>query len=226
MINRMAASPMNKTVKVHRPAGRNTFHQWIHIFVILSMLLNYLASPRKAFASDTTVYPNKQDRSFNIPDISRILAGIRLPIHTYLSSLKNFTGTEKGTPNHSVSLQTSACVISSDLTIASGEECFLDAGTYTFNSIVVSGKLDLNGNATTNTGVTINASTITVNTGGMISADGTGYGIGAGPGSGTAGGAGGGYGGIGGGTGGGAAYGFVLQPVDLGSGGRTLPGWG
>ena len=72
-------------------------------------------------------------------------------------------------------------------------------------------------------GVKIQAQSILVQTGAVISADGLGYAAGQGPGAGTRGswGAGGGHGGMGGTAyaGGGAAYGSLMQPIELGSGG-------
>lgn len=121
------------------------------------------------------------------------------------------------------------CRIDGDLTVVSGDTCSLDAGSYTFDNLLVKtgGTLLIKGNTSANRGVTINATTVTVETGGTISADKTGYPSSSGPGAGqgavwTGGGAG--YGGIGqsGNGSGGAAYGSVTEPKDLGSGG----GWG
>ena len=72
-------------------------------------------------------------------------------------------------------------------------------------------------------GVVIQAQSILIQTGAVVSADGLGYASGEGPGAGVRDpyGGGGGHGGMGGtvGASGGATYGFLTQPTDLGSGG-------
>jgi hypothetical protein len=129
--------------------------------------------------------------------------------------------------------QTPSCATSGDLIVADGETCSLAAGEYTFNSVIIEsgGTLIALGNTTLNQGVTINSSNITIEAGGRISADGTGYqgttGNGAGPGGGkkiSAGpgsGGGAGHGGIGENAGGagGDAYGLTNNPTALGSSG-------
>ncbi len=82
------------------------------------------------------------------------------------------------------------------------------------------------------TGVVIQAQSMVLYPGAVISADGLGYAYGQGPGAGVRGslGGGGGHGGMGGtvGAGGGAAYGSLTQPTELGSGGADAgnPGGG
>lgn len=129
-------------------------------------------------------------------------------------------------------LQTTNCQTNGDLIIASGESCSLVAGSYTLDSIVVSGILILKGNPTTGTGVTIKADSMTVNTGGIVKADGQGFsaaqGLGAGGsqiyGAGPAGAGHGGRGGRGSSTPvGGDIYGDQYNPITLGSGGGNGP---
>jgi len=126
-----------------------------------------------------------------------------------------------------------ACATSGDLVIGSSETCKLDAGSYTYDSILVEsgGILVTVGDTTSGTGVVINATSVTVELGGRITADGLGYqgGVdnqaGDGPGGGVyvgPSGTGGGYGGPGAsrsGVSGGQPYGSAREPVDLGSGG-------
>jgi hypothetical protein len=125
------------------------------------------------------------------------------------------------------------CPTSGDLLVASGETCYLEAGSYRFDRIVVQsqGLLLLKGDEASGEGVTLNADSMTIESGGAVSADGFGYGPDRGPGHGGAGmaedhqGGGGGHGGIGGkGYGlenGGPSYGDVLLPLTLGSGGGS-----
>lgn len=126
--------------------------------------------------------------------------------------------------------QTVNCPTSGDLVVATGQSCNLPAGSYTFNSVTVQsgGTLILQGNPSSNQGVTINTPTMTVDANSKVNADGVGYlgtgGTGGGPGGGycawaTGGGAG--YGGTGenGAGGGGIGYGSVMSPTDLGSAG-------
>jgi hypothetical protein len=122
--------------------------------------------------------------------------------------------------------QTPNCQTNSNWVILNGDTCSLAAGVYTFNSIVVNGTLILVGDPATGLGVTIDATSITVETGGKISADGTGYpGSSQGPGAGgnpnPMMGGGGGYGGIGQNAdgAGGVMYGSATAPLDLGSSG-------
>ncbi len=123
--------------------------------------------------------------------------------------------------------QTVTCPTSGDLMVATGQSCNLPAGSYTFNSITVQtgGTLILQGNPGLNQGVTINTPNMTIEAGGKVSANGTGYSSG-GPGAGigaiwTGGGAG--HGGIGenGDGAGGVGYGSVTSPVSLGSTGGS-----
>lgn len=111
-------------------------------------------------------------------------------------------------------------------TVASG--IGLPPGSYTFPSLSIlsNGLLSLQGDTNSNSGVTITAASITISTGGTLSATGEGYLGGSGPGAGTNSGSpgtgGGGYGGIGGAgtnSGGGGTYGSETEPTDLGSGG-------
>lgn len=122
-----------------------------------------------------------------------------------------------------------SCQTSGDLVIASGETCQLPAGAYTLNSVVVQdgGTLILVGNSSSNQGITVNANNVTIESGGKITADGTGY-VDGGPGGGSSvnftsgGGGGGGYGGLGQNSGqalGGSTYGSSSNPMDLGSAG-------
>ncbi len=110
------------------------------------------------------------------------------------------------------------------------ESLALPAGAYTFSSVTVKTNaiLSCQGNTSTTSGVIITAVTITVDTGGSISASGQGYAGDAGPGKGLdsygGGGGGGAHGGTGGNSGGGAAggttlYGVSNAPVTIGSGG-------
>jgi hypothetical protein len=111
------------------------------------------------------------------------------------------------------------------------------------NTLTVSGTLvaqSINNTALINgtwqgSGVTLHATSILVNTGGSINADGQGYVAGAGPGgspnSSSAGGSYGGLGGVGDGVSPGPIYGSTTAPTDLGSGGNTrccgtIPGAG
>ncbi len=127
--------------------------------------------------------------------------------------------------------QSASCQTSGDLVVANGVSCSLDAGSYTFNSILVQagGSLVIKGNTSLNQGVTINVTSLTVESGGSVNADGQGYPASTGPGVGPDGGqaAGGGHGGQGGnGNGtsvGGVIYGDVYNPNTLGSGGGH--GW-
>ncbi len=82
--------------------------------------------------------------------------------------------------------QTPSCATSGDLVIANGETCGLPSGTYTFTSITVQtgGTLILAGNAGTGQGVTLNAGSLTVESGALIHANGQGYPSAAGPGKG------------------------------------------
>ncbi len=132
--------------------------------------------------------------------------------------------------------QFAGCATSGDLVVASGETCELAAGTYTYNNITVQGggTIVARGDTVGNTGVVINATSITIETNGLFTADGQGYGSSEGPGQGeddpsywAGGGGGAGHaakGGIGdsGGTGG-ASYGSFNQPTELGSGGGNNP---
>ncbi len=125
------------------------------------------------------------------------------------------------------------CPTGGDLLVASGETCYLEAGSYTFGRITVQsqGLLLLKGDEAGGEGVTLNADSMTIESGGAISADGLGYGPDRGPGHGGEGvaedqqGGGGGHGGPGGrGYGlenGGSSYGDVLLPLTLGSGGGS-----
>ena len=130
--------------------------------------------------------------------------------------------------------QVEACAINSDLVVEMGQDCYLDASqnTYTFNSILVRGKLIIKGYAPVNLGqssygVSIVANIIEITETGVISANGEGYAAGYGPGAGgggwfNCGASGGSYGGYGGkgqcGTPG-EPYGKILSPLLLGSGG-------
>jgi RHS repeat-associated protein len=124
------------------------------------------------------------------------------------------------------------CGTSGDLVIVSGDACSFNAGTYTFNSVVLenNGTLILWGDPTTNEGVTINTANMTINAGGKVTSDGQGYTRGTGPGAGTSTtgatwsvGGGAGHGGQGGASSwsyaGGMAKGNIYEPVTLGSGG-------
>ncbi|MBN2388712.1 MAG: hypothetical protein JXB85_16970, partial [Anaerolineales bacterium] len=123
--------------------------------------------------------------------------------------------------------QAEACPTDADLVISA--TCSLAAGTHTYTSITIQsgGILELPRNPSTGEGVTIVAQTITVETGGMIHANGLGYPASSGPGEGSdsglngAGGAG--HGGLGGlgwtGAAGGVAYDDIYAPFMLGSGG-------
>lgn len=127
--------------------------------------------------------------------------------------------------------QVAACQAdtNNDLIVLNGNECALDAGSYTFHDITVQpdATLTLRGNPDAGIGVTLQAVNMTLD--GWITADGQGYPAGMGPGKGTdgtgpdgsAGGAG--YGGLGAdgeaGAAGGTGYGDVYEPTSLGSGG-------
>ena len=134
--------------------------------------------------------------------------------------------------------QSTNCPTSGDLVVANAETCSLNAGAYTFDSVVIQsgGTLRLissdNGdtNYTNDYGVTLNVNSLTVEANGLITADGQGYAASKGPGVGAVGnwagpqpgGSGhGGKGGDGNGPAGGSAYGSLYTPTDLGSGGRT-----
>ncbi|MEK2690752.1 beta strand repeat-containing protein [Bdellovibrio sp. GT3] len=104
------------------------------------------------------------------------------------------------------------------VTVASGANVTLQAGTYNFDTLVVTGTLIADSIVGGNTGViTINATTVTIT--GSLNANATGYAPGAGTGYGNSGGT---YGGHGGwGTPANvpkAGYGSATNPVDLGSG--------
>src|SRR5262249_6431350 len=78
---------------------------------------------------------------------------------------------------------TPVCRTDGDLIIVDGQTCTLNAGSYTFDSIVVhsGGALNLasydNGdtNYTNDSGITVEVDTLTIDEGGHISADGLGY---------------------------------------------------
>ena len=127
--------------------------------------------------------------------------------------------------------------------VTNGTQVVIDGGeTWAVNQLVVATNATIQCQASNNTsqvngqwvgvGVVIQAQSVAINAGGVVSADGLGYASGQGPGAGVryswAGG--GGYGGAGGAVnaGGGATYGSLTQPVDLGSGGSDSgnPGGG
>ncbi|WP_413294432.1 beta strand repeat-containing protein [Bdellovibrio sp. HCB185ZH] len=111
------------------------------------------------------------------------------------------------------------------ITTITGTTVTLAAGTYNFDTLIISGTATANSNTGSNLGVTINANTVTIS--GTLKADGTGFGSNAGSGAGNAGGA---YGGVGGtgnaGTTHTLGYGSATNPTDLGSGGRNYIGSG
>ncbi|WP_413581061.1 beta strand repeat-containing protein [Bdellovibrio sp. HCB288] len=107
------------------------------------------------------------------------------------------------------------------VTVASGANVTLQAGTYNFDALAVNGTLIADSIVGGNTGViTINATTVTIT--GSLNANATGYAPGAGTGYGNSGGT---YGGLGGwGTPVNSpkvGYGSATNPVDLGSGGAN-----
>ncbi len=105
-------------------------------------------------------------------------------------------------------------------------------GVYSFDAITVGAGTSLrlvsydNGdtNYTNDYGVTLNVNNLTVQSGGLVSADGMGYATSKGPGAGTNGNAS--YGGLGGGSPDGSAYGSFATPANLGSGGTGGAGGG
>ena len=82
-------------------------------------------------------------------------------------------------------LQADACQAGGDLVLASGEACSLAAGSHTYDSILVQdgGTLYMEGNTTTEEGVSITVDSFTVDSGGLVTADGAGYEGGEGPGT-------------------------------------------
>jgi len=134
--------------------------------------------------------------------------------------------------------QITSCLTSGYLVLASGETCTLNGGSYTFDSVLIQsgGTLRLasldNGdtNYTNDLGVTLNTGSLTIQSNGLLTADGLGYAASKGPGKGGPGSwagpqpGGAGYGGLGGnGSGpvGGSTYGSLYTPADLGSGGGS-----
>ena len=118
--------------------------------------------------------------------------------------------------------------------VTNGTQVVIDGGeTWAVNELVVATNATIWCQASNNTsqvntqwigaGVVIQAQSVVINPGGVVSADGLGYASGKRPGAGVRYGwaGGGGYGGAGGTANarGGAAYGSLTQPVDLGSGG-------
>jgi hypothetical protein len=134
------------------------------------------------------------------------------------------------------------CPALQDLVVTSDVTCWLPVGTLTYNSITVlsGGTIIAEGDSSIPQGVTVHAASITVENGGIITADGQGYDSANGPGAGqddptwwTGGGGGGGFGGYGSagqdGGSGGMPYGNAFEPDDLGSGGgnntyQSIPG--
>lgn len=223
----------------------------VRICLILAVLFNAMVPTIAASAGSAT--PG-QSQSINLSS-GGTKAGYQPPVFVHpkprmgkISSSLSIAHSSGTASLSSVPLkaqpQTTSCQTSGDLTLGSGQTCSLNAGSYTFNSVTVQtgGTLVLLGNPSSDLGVTINTPNLTVQSGGMINADGQGYqgtyGNGGGPGGGTGAiwtGGGGGYGAKGqdGNGAGGPAYGSVTNPVDLGSAGgagrcgllSTCPGW-
>ncbi|MDD5558597.1 hypothetical protein [Candidatus Methylomirabilis sp.] len=132
--------------------------------------------------------------------------------------------------NNSLSLNSSVPTLNTEsaladnppsLNIAGGSTIIWEAGTYTYKDVLITE----NSTLIFNGAVTLNATTLTIDPGSAISADGRGYPAGQGPGAGVtgqAGSGGAGYGGTGGDgykAAGGTIYGSATTPEELGSGG-------
>jgi len=132
-------------------------------------------------------------------------------------------------PNSALRFATVTLGTNATLTLGGGSTLQVDNGLMVqSNAILLCQGANTSGqvsNQWAGIGVTINASHVTVEAGGAISADGQGYTTGAGPGGSGSYATGGSYGGQGSGNGG-PTYGSATQPTDLGSaGGGAYGGW-
>lgn len=159
----------------------------------------------------------KKDITLTVTSAYKKVSGASIPT-TYWK----ITGTQENlSPSASALTERTCNSTVSDLLVANGQTCALEATTHTYSSITIEtgGKITLDGDETGAAKTVINVDSLHIRPGGKLDGAGTGYKTG-GPGSGTVSGQAGSYGGLGGGvTDASKLYGNVENPNHYGSNG-------
>jgi len=189
-----------------------------------SKIINFLVFFLLLVPSLTGVYPVQAATTESELTLSQVPS-----LETKQELIDASLSSEPSKDGFSILQQAPACPAGGDLVVEDGDECSLSPGTHSYGSVTVQsgGNLILESDPNTNSGVTLQAEYLAVETGGLLEANGQGYAASTGPGAGVegsnAGGAG--HGGMGGngedGTLGGNTYGDLFEPISIGSGGGS-----